>query len=226
MRPIIALALCAAAPTAVGMMYDVVQPHLLPPPGGCKPWSAVPEMDEWWLDGKPPENAGASCAQQAKGNPQAPWKGSSPHDSGSVGHALGAYCVSATSGKIESCTSPMSTPEQVNVQIASGDSVVISFVTFEPHPPTAPPVANLSAEGAAESVAKGVSHKHVTVGGRVYWMHFIRASGLRPSTEYEYSVAANGGSGRWSDRFSFRSPKPIGEGPTRVALYGDMGVCE
>ena len=58
---------------AATLLYDVLQPQLLPPPGGCRPWSQTSEQDQYWRDGKPPAGAGRSCAQQGRGNPAANW---------------------------------------------------------------------------------------------------------------------------------------------------------
>ena len=38
--------LLATATGAYADMYNVLSPHLLPPDGGCKAWSDVPEMDQ------------------------------------------------------------------------------------------------------------------------------------------------------------------------------------
>lgn len=41
------------------------------------------------------------------------------------------------------------TPEQINIQIAGPNTVVLSFVTFEPTVPTAQPVAMFGANNAS-----------------------------------------------------------------------------
>jgi hypothetical protein len=53
---------------------------------------------------------------------------------------IGSYCVSKATGNVTTCSSGLSVPEQINVQIASGSSVVVSWVTFEAEPPAGPPV--------------------------------------------------------------------------------------
>lgn len=96
--------------------------------------------------------------------------------SGAQAHTIGSYCVSQTTDKITLCTSvsrntagtlrpdsPRRTPaqqgkgipEQINVQIASGDAVVVGFVTYEDTDPTAAPVVELNG-----TEIKGVTHTH------------------------------------------------------------------
>ena len=274
------LGLCAD-----GLFNDVLAPYLVPPPGGCKLWSETPEFDKYWMNGAPPPGAGDLCAQQGKGNPSAPWSSEGNMGDGSTGHALGSYCVAKTTGNITACTSAMGVPEQVNVQIASSDSVVVAFVTYEAEAPLKPPVVSLRPAtppspspspsppsshskcavtleelcareqqqgadacnrclashwtvlgeagcsrkstsdfcGGAKQV-EGVTHKHVTNGGRVYYMHFVRLAELEPRTRYMYSVRSGAPASNWSSDFQFRSPYSAGE--TRIAMYGDMGVYE
>ena len=38
-------------------LYDVIQPHLIPPAGGCAEWASLPEQDKYWFGGKPPADA-------------------------------------------------------------------------------------------------------------------------------------------------------------------------
>lgn len=231
-------ALAAACVGAAADMYDVLSPHLLPPEGGCKDWSEVPEMDKYWVAGKPPADAGSSCAQQGLGNPKATW--GSDMGSGAQAHVIAAYCVGKSSGQLEMCTSGKGIPEQVNVQVASGSSVVLSFVTFEDEEPTEPPTAKVTGDNGDEKTIKGVTHKHVTVGCtagsipgakgapptpqecRVYYMHFIKVSDMTPKATYSYTVQSGGAHATMSKKFSFRAP--YSEGVTKIALYGDMGV--
>ena len=59
---------------------------------------------------------------------------------------------------------------------------------------------------------RGVTHRHATLGSptRVYFMHFVRLSGLVARQRYHYSVQSGGAGAQRSDRFSFRAP--YGEG--------------
>ena len=59
----------AVLSSAHSNLYDVIQPHLIPPEGGCVEWASLPDQDKHWFGGKPPADAGAHCAQQGKGNP-------------------------------------------------------------------------------------------------------------------------------------------------------------
>ena len=138
---------------------------------------------------------------------------------GAIAHTLGSYCVSKLTGNVTLCTSGhLGIPEQVNVQIAGPDSVVLSFVTFEAAAPTKPPTAKVSAPHATEmSPITGVTHRHdTTPGNRTYYMHFVRVHSLTPRAEYTYSVQSGAEGAVWSRSYSFRAP--YGEGPTKIAL--------
>ena len=79
--------------------------------------------------------------------------------------AAGPYCLcknGAAGGQAMGyCRPPMSTPEQINLQYAAADVVVVAFVTYEKAPTTAPPAAMF---GEAENFAQvkkqltGVTH--------------------------------------------------------------------
>ena len=231
------LALLLAPQLCAADLYDVLSPHLLPPPGGCLPWSELPQLDQYWAAGRPSPGAGSSCAQQGKGNPQANWgEYQSPTGcvagspacanmtgymgGGAQGHALGAYCVSKATRKLALCTSALGVPEQVNVQIAGPNSVVLSFVTFESPLKASqaePPMATVSTAGAGEMQVQGVTHKHVTKGERVYYMHFIRLGDLKPKAVYSYTVKGGAPGAVPSKPFSFRAP--YGDGETKIALF-------
>jgi hypothetical protein len=138
-------------------------------------------------------------------------------------------------------------PEQINIQIASGDTVVVSWVTFEAtrprHPPRvevvrgsgrrrdgAVPVSNAS-RSAATPIAvdntdtiSGVTHVHTTSGGRVYYMHFVRLSGLQERAPYTYTVQSGGVGATVSNEYTFRAPYT--RGVTRINIFGDMGVYQ
>ena len=55
---------------------------------------------------------------------------------------------------------------------------------------------------------------------RAYALHFVKLDRLSPGRRYAYRVRCTGG---WSQTFEFTSPPAAGR-PTRVALFGDMGV--
>lgn len=130
------------------------------------------------------------------------------------------------------CTSRDGVPEQINVQVGgTGDSVVVSFVTFAATPPAhAPVVAMGVAPTALDTEVHGVTHVHTTTAkDRTYYMHFVYLGSLVPRTRYYYKVSsggvdAGGVSTGWSPVFAFRSG--YSSGVTAVDIYGDMGVYE
>ena len=127
---------------------------------------------------------------------------------GDVAHYISSYCISKLTSKPAMCSSGFGIPEQVNVQVASGDSVVIGWVTFEHTPPTGPPVVAVApaSGGDAEVTMKGVTHKHVpcSVGAACtgdgfnattgkttqpysrppYYMHYVKLANLSPRRKY------------------------------------------
>ena len=119
------------------------------------------------------------------------------------------------------CTSADGVPEQINVQIGgTTDSVVVSFVTFGPKPAQPPTVYAGTSAAALTTAVHGETHQHVTAAkDRVYWMHFVRLSQLKPRAQYHYKVTAGGAN---STVFAFRAG--YSSGATAVNIYGDMGV--
>jgi hypothetical protein len=212
------------------LFYDVIAPHLVPPEGGCVPWSEAGDaVSALWAEGKPPANAGAFCAQQAKGSTNKTC-GPPGHrdvfvnmDHGNV--CPTSYCMSNRTGTlaVAFCTSALGVPEQINVQIAGPDAVVVQWITHEAAAPADPPVVRLgTASGALNSTVEGATHVHTTAGGRAYYMHFVRLTQLAPRARYFYAVQSGAAGASGSAQFSFRAPYAKGE--TRIALYGDMGV--
>ena len=201
---------------ASALFYDVIKPHLVPPKGGCVPWSeAGAENDRLWANGAPPANAGAYCAQQAKGSVNRTCAQNSLNH-GSI--CPTSYCISNATGVLALCTSADGVPEQVNVQIAGPDAVVVQFITFETAAPSKPPTVHLgTASGKLDTIVHGVSHQHVTEGGRVYYMHYIRLNALTSRGRYYYSCQSGSLDAVASDEFSFRAP--YAKGPTRIGAF-------
>eukprot|EP01062_Namystynia_karyoxenos_P005021 TRINITY_DN1176_c0_g1_i9.p2 TRINITY_DN1176_c0_g1~~TRINITY_DN1176_c0_g1_i9.p2 ORF type:complete len:207 (+),score=39.66 TRINITY_DN1176_c0_g1_i9:78-698(+) len=175
-----AAALAALACPAGALMYDTFSPELLPPAeceAGCAPWSA--RDPTIWRHGRVPAEAGSHCAQV----------GALVNN-----HTLGSWCFcNATKpGGAEwgYCTHGMGIPEQINIQVASPDTVVISWVTFEQVAPAEPPVVMIKkGEEAQWTTLRGVTHVHKTAAGdRTYYMHFVRASKLEARARYSYQV--------------------------------------
>ena len=208
------------------LMYDVISKHAVPPSGGCMEWSNAPaKHNAFWAHGAPPTGAGAFCAQQAKGSANSSCWGTLPGAHG-ISHGSAcptSYCISKSTGEIAFCTSASGVPEQVNVQVAGPDAVVVQWITFEIKAPANPPVVTLGiSSGALNTSVTGVTHVHKTAGGRTYFMHFVRLLRLSARTKYYYTVASGGAGAATSDEFAFRAP--YADGPTRINLYGDMGV--
>ena len=199
---------------ASALFYDVIQPHLVPPKGGCVPWSeAGAKNDRLWANGAPPANAGAYCAQQAKGSVNSTCAQAGGLRHGSI--CPTSYCISNATGVLTFCTSADGVPEQVNVQIASPDAVVVQFITFETASPSKPPSVHLgTASGKLDNIVHGVSHQHVTAGGRIYYMHYVRLNGLTSRGRYYYRCQSGSSDGVPSDEFSFRAP--YASGVTRI----------
>eukprot|EP00756_Hemistasia_phaeocysticola_P023628 Hpha_TRINITY_DN15904_c0_g2::TRINITY_DN15904_c0_g2_i2::g.74114::m.74114 len=126
-------------------------------------------------------------------------------------------------GSWDYCTHRNGVPEQVNVQIASPDSVVVSWVTFETAAPSKPPTVTASKAGGTKTEVQGVTHVHTTAAkDRTYYMHFVRLSGLEARAAYTYTVRSGGAGATESAAFTFRAP--YASGKTKVDIYGDMGV--
>ena len=95
---------CASVLTlAAAEFYDVIEPKLVPPEGGCTPWSQLPEYDPFWRDLDNKALAGAACVQHGRGNPV-----------DADAHSLGAYCVANATGAQTACASAIGVPEQLN----------------------------------------------------------------------------------------------------------------
>ena len=133
------------------------------------------------------------------------------------------------------CETPLATPSQINVQLASGDAVVVSWITFEATNATVPPevqwVAGGAVAGAASALAawtstKGATHIHTTAArDRRYHFHFVKLSGLKARAQYTYKVRSGAAVAVWSKTFTFRAPYAAADGgETKINIYGDMGI--
>jgi len=73
--------------------------------------------------------------------------------------AADSTTVATTAGY---CRNPLGIPEQINLQLASQDTVVVAFVTYEIAKPTQPPQARFTRLGAsAPTTAVGITHWYV-----------------------------------------------------------------
>ena len=122
------------------------------------------------------------------------------------------------------CVPAKGVPEQINLQVATADSVVASWVTFEPEDPRAAPTVVLThLAGGGSSTLRGFTHRYATKAGRVFYMHFVALRGLVSRGRYSYVVRGGGAEAVSSASFTFRAP-PDTTTPTRLDMYGDMGV--
>jgi hypothetical protein len=130
------------------------------------------------------------------------------------------------------CETPPATPSQINVQLASGNAVVVSWITFEATNATTPPEVHWAAGGGAALAQRGwtstmgATHIHTTAArDRRYHFHFVKLSGLKARAQYSYKVRSGSGAAVWSKTFTFRAPYAAADGgETRVNIYGDMGI--
>eukprot|EP01052_Picozoa_sp_SAG31_P004966 SAG31_NODE_212_length_20157_cov_9.648868_11_plen_170_part_00 len=128
------------------------------------------------------------------------------------------------------CLPAQSVPEQINLQMAESDAVVVGFITYEASLPTNPPVAMFGEAGGKMSKLAGVSHLYAPKGHTSgadqtksvpYIMHYIKLPTPKPKTKYSYKVQSGGAGAQWSEVFTFRSL--YSEGETKVLTYGDLG---
>ena len=211
--------------TTNALMHDVLAPHKIP--GGacanktCVPWGTLnTTVNSYWQAGAPIAGAGNQCAQL--GNAPGLHQGAlNPTGLG----AEGAFCFCDEGKTVGYCESTASgVPEQINVQIAAPDVVVLSFVTFEGTAPTRPPQAKVGrSPGSMQLLPAGpgaVTHTYVSPSGkRTYFMHFVTLRGLQPHGTYYYAARSGGAGAAWSAAFAFRAG--YADGPTRIGIFGD-----
>eukprot|EP01065_Artemidia_motanka_P048366 TRINITY_DN776_c0_g5_i1.p1 TRINITY_DN776_c0_g5~~TRINITY_DN776_c0_g5_i1.p1 ORF type:complete len:575 (+),score=204.51 TRINITY_DN776_c0_g5_i1:93-1817(+) len=217
-----ALAVLLAAPAAADM-YDATFPTMLAPAScksGCANWADLAadgntrsqsDVDKKWNAGKGP--SARVCAMPAKDPDRTYW----------------CYCKDSHDSSWGHCASPV-TPvvEQINLQYVKETLVVASFVTFGEAAGAAAPTASLSTSPSFDGAvnASGVTHvydapyKNVKGEDKKYNFHFVKLSGLKPGGTYYYKVKSAGS--EWSEVHSFKALKA--EGPTKLAIFGDMGV--
>ena len=202
---------------------------------GCARWAALREdgantavnqtaVDAMWAHGSPPADASNHCAQPGRALSAVDWD----HEKKQAGYN-GAFCFCANAARQGYdtaippwglCQSAARTPEQLNVQLASEATVVLSFVTFGDGGGGDPPLAEWWADHSLTPPAAGNrthttgittmynsatpgynaygrasnNRSHNPLAPRHYAMHFVLLSGLLPNTKYSYRVRG-GGSG-------------------------------
>jgi hypothetical protein len=157
------LFLLGASATAANM-YDVTNvPRAAPAicTSGCARWSALAEdghtgvtqaaADAQWAAGKAPEGTHADCAMPGNANEESRMPSSG---------YLGAWCYCKSSELSGYCQPREATPEQVNLQIASADTVVVGFVTYEATQ-NATPFAIWGEDEGSLTKATGVTHHYL-----------------------------------------------------------------
>jgi hypothetical protein len=210
------LALCS---TVHANMYDVTFPNMVAPAvckDGCALWSDLAsdgnnrkqaDVDKKWSTGKAPDDAGRNCAMPANDPDSTYW----------------CYCKNGNLfTSYGYCTSP-TTPvvEQLNLQYGAGSLVVAGFVTFGEAEDAAAPQAQFStSESGPWESATGITNVYDAPYDKTYNFHFVKMTGLKPGETYYYKVKSGGS--EWSEVHSFTQVKE--EGPTRAAIFGDMGV--
>eukprot|EP00036_Acanthoecidae_sp_10tr_P015395 CAMPEP_0206286198 /NCGR_PEP_ID=MMETSP0106_2-20121207/480_1 /ASSEMBLY_ACC=CAM_ASM_000206 /TAXON_ID=81532 /ORGANISM="Acanthoeca-like sp., Strain 10tr" /LENGTH=610 /DNA_ID=CAMNT_0053716719 /DNA_START=44 /DNA_END=1873 /DNA_ORIENTATION=- len=222
----------AAVGPAAAVLYDVIEPNRMAPPGcTCTPWAhANQTVRSWFRDQTLVTSAKAACAQPALApglscSPLAPtgvYPKRCPLDPTGAGGA-GDFCICAEDGHEGICVPKPGIPEQLNLQLASSSAVTISFVTFG-DASEGPPVAMISTDPAAlNKIVEGVTHVYTSpAGDRSYQMHFVLLADLEARAKYYYKVKSGSPSGVWSDVEAFRAP--YGPGITKIAIFGDMGA--
>ena len=204
-------------------MYDATFPLPVAPAKcstGCARWSDLASdgcrrsqsaVDAKWLAGKAPPDAGRRCAMPGRDPDSTYW----------------CYCRDSHDSSWGYCSSPtVPHPEQLNLQHARPEVGVASFVTFGENSGSSAPVAEWSRSPNFQNStrATGITHQYRTATGRTYFMHFVKLVALEPRAQYHYRVKS--GSSSWSSTYTFTALYAGSEDglPTRLAIFGDMGV--
>ena len=232
------LALANLLLLAAANQPDVFFPHYAHGCGsaGCATWHTVPDAGKMFADPVPTKYA-QTCAIPGRVVGNSPDSSafrpekvrSDPADSGPFCFCNGVGNNTA----VVTCLPQLFVPEQINLQYGSVDTVVAGFVTYERSPPSQVAMATLVEAGSAATPQQltGVSHwldftpppsHNTTLPPRNYTMHFVKFTGLKPSTRYAYQVKSGDPQGVWSESFTFRTARPAPD--TAIAMYGDMAV--
>lgn len=180
---------------------------------GCLPWNDVSDSSNKWMSMEVAKSSGSSCAFPGKlwhaTYSGQPWCYCSP--------SLAQSAEVGDSAQVGICKPVLGVPEQINLQLATSDTVVVGFVTFESAEPKDPPVAMIGERESSFQTISGVTHWWVEDYPscnlcpsppeiRNYAMHFIRFTGLAPRQAYSYKVKSGAPGAVWSDVFTFRAP--------------------
>jgi hypothetical protein len=205
-------------------MYDKILANFLPDEceHGCANWADLKadgnsadqaHSNAKWAAGKAPLNASRHCAMPSL-------------DPGT--YTGWCYCKDETSSsQYGYCSSPLTTPTQINLQIAGSPSeVVVSFVTFETMESKYTPQVQISPDSTFPAdksrIENGICHHFTQSGGsKKYAMHFVKVDELKERSTYYYRVRSSA-TAQWTDGGSFKSLYSSGE--TNYAVFGDMGL--
>ena len=236
-----ALAIVAGFPAAtIAFVHDQILPHHTPIDCPCAPWTRNASSAAYWASQTTRAAADTNCALPALAIMP---DGSDPEYTVSDGWC---YCDKDAEGSADApwytwCSPPAAYPSQINLLLVNASSVVANFVTADGGARAAAPVeAQLRLSGgggggATTTFDNGFStlYEDSTRARRLSY-HHVALGPLQPRTRYEYRVRAGaraGGTGagasEWSEWIGFRSLYDGGDsdaGPTRFAIYGDMGA--
>ena len=239
---------CMCTYAAQANVQDHLMPNYLPKsnlcPSGCAQWSTAStnvteqaRLDATWSLGKPPSDASNICAMPAASAGED--LGDGHYNDLVINSFQGPWCYCkdpAPGNKHEQYCYPdpnnLNVPEQINLQLAKQDVVVVSFVTREENGTTIStlpsPVAEwkkVSDTGLATTVL-GLSHYYQVLSvaeNQNYVLHFIKLGGLAANEKYTYRVKSGSENAPFSDWFTFRAPNVVAGQETRLGFYGDMG---
>lgn len=218
--------------TVLANQPDILFPHYNVPVEcaqfGCAQWKTATDNHTRSLDA-----FGSTCAIPGEVT------GTDKTVTGAWGGPF-CFCADAAgkaTAKAGYCMNPQGIPEQINLQLASHDTVVAAFVTYEDAKPTNPPQAKIAESAGAlnsTSALLGVTHWYVESrattktgdhDGRNFSMHFVKFDALKPRTRYFYTLKSGSEGASWSKTLSFRSLySSKAGGTTRVGIFGDMAV--
>jgi hypothetical protein len=118
-----------------------------------------------------------------------------------------------------------STPEQINLQWVSDESLTLAFVTVDGGArgtPTATVATSPSLAGGRTLSGSTNTWTQDAADPREYSFHFVPVDGLLPNTTYYYRVSAGNGAATPSAIYSFTT-RDVSQ-PLSFVFFGDMGT--
>ena len=224
-----------------GNVYDHLMPNYIADtsvcPHGCAQWASATsnateqaEIDAMWAAGVPPAGAKNICAMPAASAGRD--LGDGDYNDIIVNSFAGPWCYCKGVGPQYCKLNPKkaNVPQQINLQLAKQDVVVVSFVTHEESSQGnfSKPIAEIQPVegGAPVKRLPGISHFYGALAKaehQDYTLHFIKLSGLESGKSYRYRVRSGSFLAPFSEWFTFRATSYAKQKPTRLAIYGDMG---